>query len=108
MNKVWAALMAVFCSLFHFSLWFVARRGVSDAGPRRRRLVLQLCSEAMCEKSVPCEADTRRDLHDVDGAAVLSLPTRCPVKLWAVLFPCLCFEKGPWTKEAAYQLHFHM
>lgn len=85
--------------LSSFSLWFVARRGVSDAGPRCRRLVPQLCSEATREKSVAREPDARRDLHHVDGAAVLSLPTRSPVKLWAVLFPCLCFERGPGQKK---------
>lgn len=45
--------------LFCFSLWFLARRGVSDAGPSCRRLVLQLCFELMCEKFVPREPDTR-------------------------------------------------
>lgn len=62
MDRVWAALMAVFCSLFHFSVslsgfWLAGASG--DAGPSCRRLVLQPCFELMCEKFVPREPDTR-------------------------------------------------
>lgn len=90
LNDCFLLVIPVFC----FSPCSLARRGVSDAAPSCRRLVLRRCSEVICEEFVPCEPDTRRDLHDVDRAAVLSLPTRSPVKPLCSAVPVSVFERA--------------